>query len=392
MIAAANFVGLPLMFLSAILIPPRQMPNWIEQVSRFNPVELGRARRAQRDRHRRRLGRERRLPPVPARGLRGHVIVRDVVLPRVPALYLTIAAALALPATAGATYGWPLKPFDRQHAVRSFFDDPRAEGTGASSFHFGIDISARDGTPVYAVADGVARLQPDCGRRRRGHRRPHVLLLARRSDGRRSYAGDGRAGDRRRSRAGFGHVHFTEIHSGRYVNPLRPGGITPYVDSTSPTVVSLFAAVGTHKLSLDSLHGDLRPARGHVRHAATALARAAVESHARRARPRPLAARARRRGVGAVEDRGRLPLVPGLRRRRSPPSTHPGRRSTSQAGPPGSSTTSRTASARPGCRTAATGSRSRSSTRRATAPARASGSRSRTDASHRTLTRLPAAS
>jgi ABC-2 type transport system permease protein len=41
MIAAANFVGLPLMFLSAILIPPRQMPNWIQQISRFNPVNWG---------------------------------------------------------------------------------------------------------------------------------------------------------------------------------------------------------------------------------------------------------------------------------------------------------------------------------------------------------------
>ncbi len=41
MIAAANFVGLPLMFLSAILIPPRQMPHWIEQLSRFNPVNWG---------------------------------------------------------------------------------------------------------------------------------------------------------------------------------------------------------------------------------------------------------------------------------------------------------------------------------------------------------------
>jgi ABC-2 type transport system permease protein len=41
MIAAANFVGLPLMFISAILIPPRQMPNWIAQVSRFNPVNWG---------------------------------------------------------------------------------------------------------------------------------------------------------------------------------------------------------------------------------------------------------------------------------------------------------------------------------------------------------------
>jgi ABC-2 type transport system permease protein len=41
MIAAANFVGLPLMFISAILIPPAQMPNWIAQLSRFNPVNWG---------------------------------------------------------------------------------------------------------------------------------------------------------------------------------------------------------------------------------------------------------------------------------------------------------------------------------------------------------------
>jgi ABC-2 type transport system permease protein len=29
------------MFLSAILIPPRQMPHWIQVLSRFNPVNWG---------------------------------------------------------------------------------------------------------------------------------------------------------------------------------------------------------------------------------------------------------------------------------------------------------------------------------------------------------------
>ena len=38
MIAAANFVGLPLMFLSSILIAQRVMPHWMQVVSRFNPV------------------------------------------------------------------------------------------------------------------------------------------------------------------------------------------------------------------------------------------------------------------------------------------------------------------------------------------------------------------
>jgi ABC-2 type transport system permease protein len=41
MIAAANFVGLPLMFLSSILITKRVMPHWMQIVSRFNPVNWG---------------------------------------------------------------------------------------------------------------------------------------------------------------------------------------------------------------------------------------------------------------------------------------------------------------------------------------------------------------
>jgi ABC-2 type transport system permease protein len=38
MIGVANFIGLPLMFLSSILISNRQMPDWMETLSNFNPV------------------------------------------------------------------------------------------------------------------------------------------------------------------------------------------------------------------------------------------------------------------------------------------------------------------------------------------------------------------
>jgi len=41
MIATANFVGLPLMFLSSILLPASSMPGWIAQVARYNPVNWG---------------------------------------------------------------------------------------------------------------------------------------------------------------------------------------------------------------------------------------------------------------------------------------------------------------------------------------------------------------
>jgi hypothetical protein len=177
-----------------------------------------------------------------------------VVLPRVPALHLAAAVALAAPAAAHATYGWPVRPFDRQHPVRSFFDDPRQEGSDPASFHFGIDVSAADGTPVYAVADGVVRLQPDsvalvadAGGRVFSYW--HVDALV--ADATRVTAGTAIG----TIKQGFGHVHFAELHDGTYVNPLRPGGIAPYVDATSPTIVTLFAAAGTRKLDLAAVSG-----------------------------------------------------------------------------------------------------------------------------------------
>ncbi|MES1246381.1 MAG: ABC transporter permease [Actinomycetota bacterium] len=41
MIATANIVGMPLMFLSSILVTVALMPGWIKAISRFNPVNWG---------------------------------------------------------------------------------------------------------------------------------------------------------------------------------------------------------------------------------------------------------------------------------------------------------------------------------------------------------------
>jgi ABC-2 type transport system permease protein len=41
MIAAANFVGMPMMFLSSILVTTALMPGWISAIARFNPVNWG---------------------------------------------------------------------------------------------------------------------------------------------------------------------------------------------------------------------------------------------------------------------------------------------------------------------------------------------------------------
>jgi hypothetical protein len=132
------------------------------------------------------------------------------------------------------SYNWPIKPFRRQHPVRAFFDDPRGKGL-RWSFHFGIDIAAPDGTRVYAVEAGKVYFDS-----------PQALAVVSR---------DGRAFGywhivpRVRSHQfverhqllgfiarGWGHVHFAEQQKGRYVNPLRPGALTPYADDTAPTI------------------------------------------------------------------------------------------------------------------------------------------------------------
>jgi ABC-2 type transport system permease protein len=41
MIATANFIGLPLLFLSSSLLSRPAMPHWMRELARFNPVEWG---------------------------------------------------------------------------------------------------------------------------------------------------------------------------------------------------------------------------------------------------------------------------------------------------------------------------------------------------------------
>jgi hypothetical protein len=152
------------------------------------------------------------------------------------------AAVLVTPAAASSTtvsaYGWPVKPFFRQHPVRGGFGDPRIGGS-SRSFHFGIDVSCPDGTPVYATITGRAYISP---------RHPEtVSVIADHGDVEFGYwhiVPTVRSGQRviayrtviGRVAAPWEHVHFAEHRNGVYVNPLRPGAMGPYVDTTLPTV------------------------------------------------------------------------------------------------------------------------------------------------------------
>ena len=156
---------------------------------------------------------------------------------------ISAAAGAALDFRAIAhSYGWPLRPFGRQHAIRGGFGDPRF-GARQHNFHFGIDIPAPGGTPVFAVAAGTVFLAPDrvtvlrgsAVGERSGFAYWHVLPAV---------------VEHRLVRAGqlvgwvnpaWGHLHFAEMENGRWVNPLRPGALEPYRSDAVPRIVRIGA-------------------------------------------------------------------------------------------------------------------------------------------------------
>ena len=150
------------------------------------------------------------------------------------------SAALSVTQTYGRThavraaYSWPVKPFDRQHPVRANLNDPRIGHEGGESFHFGIDISVPDGTPVYAVTGGKAYVRPgnvsvaDGGTHSFGYWHVRAAVVNHQPVRRHQLLGW--------VIAGWEHVHFAERANGVYLNPLRPGGLGPYADSSAPTI------------------------------------------------------------------------------------------------------------------------------------------------------------
>ena len=169
----------------------------------------------------------------------------------------------AASATAKPAYGWPIKPFHRQHPVRAFFGDPRIGGR-SHSFHFGVDISCPDGTPVYATITGRAYISPrhtetvsviaDHGNVEFAywHIEP-TIHSGQRVTAYRTVIG--------KVVASWEHVHFAEHRNGVYVNPLRPGAMGPYTDTTVPTV----RAVTVHAVNARSVATASRGAAAHGR-------------------------------------------------------------------------------------------------------------------------------
>jgi hypothetical protein len=132
----------------------------------------------------------------------------------------------------GAVPGWPVRPFHRQHPLRAGLNELRP-----ANLHFGVDIVARDRTPVYAVQGGRVEAVVHAGRDTRvsvgsfeyWHISPSV------AEGQQVSAYGEPLG---RILPGAGHVHLSELSGGRYLNPLRPGGrvLAPWRDDARPVL------------------------------------------------------------------------------------------------------------------------------------------------------------
>jgi len=167
---------------------------------------------------------------------------------------LLVLAALALlsPAAASA-YSWPLRPFLQQHAIRGYFNDPRLSGD-ETGFHFGVDIVAPDLEPVYAIEPGRARVHGQAVSvfpRRGGHLLSywHVVPAVRSNQRVRRHQLIGHVA------AGAGHVHLAEYKDGTYINPLRLGGLAPYIDDTVPHIPSAAFYSGGSPISGENISG-----------------------------------------------------------------------------------------------------------------------------------------
>jgi len=149
---------------------------------------------------------------------------------RLPSLYTGPCSTGCRPS--GAVSGWPVRPFHGEHLLRAGLNELRPD-----NLHMGVDILARDGTPVYAIQPGRARVLersgPDARVQVGDYQYWHIHPLV--ADGQFVRPYRDTLGT---ILPGASHVHLSEVRGGRILNPLRPGGrvLSPWHDTGAPVL------------------------------------------------------------------------------------------------------------------------------------------------------------
>ncbi len=136
--------------------------------------------------------------------------------------------------------------------MRGYFNDPRISGT-SRAFHFGIDISAANGTPVYAVRAGLVHLEG--GRSLSvadgdvGFGYWHIIPAVSHHQHVKKHQLLGHV------EAPWLHLHFAEHRGGGYRDPLRPGALTPWKVTTKPRVTKIVLSRNGRPLTPAAISG-----------------------------------------------------------------------------------------------------------------------------------------
>jgi hypothetical protein len=160
-------------------------------------------------------------------------------------------------------YPWPVSPFNSQHEISAALGEYRISTNGSLHFHKGADIAESAGTTVYSSVDGtVTSINPtlesgiiditDDDGTLFGyiHVTPDPNLL----QNEQVVAGQTPLGVIATIPAA--HLHFQE--AGGQANPLRQGGLTPYVDNNTPAISGVtFFYDGTSNPVTTNIYGHL---------------------------------------------------------------------------------------------------------------------------------------
>ena len=188
---------------------------------------------------------------------------------RLPAFWADGAPCSVGCRPAGARAGWPLRPFHRQHPLRAGLNERRP-----ANMHEGIDIQAQDGTRVYAIQSGTARVlkagtvdeRVEVG----NYLYWHVHHRVRNGQFVTAYATVvGTIIN------GAGHLHLSELSGERFLNPLRPGGrvLAPWSDTQAP-VIGAPAQEGGGRVNVEVF--DPQSFRAQIKYRTPVLAPAAL--------------------------------------------------------------------------------------------------------------------
>lgn len=167
---------------------------------------------------------------------------------------ILVSAFSAVPV---AGYSWPVQPFDSQHLIFATIGEYR----DTTHFHAGVDIGEGSGVNVYSITDGkvdqvlttgdnsYVRIQDNSGAKY-----DYVHITPAVAQGVTVTAGVTLLGQIKNITGP--HLHFEENDGG--ANPLRVGGLTPYVDKSSPVIVSAdFWKQGADEQLTGSLYGHI---------------------------------------------------------------------------------------------------------------------------------------